>query len=330
MAEPNVPDKAPKLLPAWSHRRYLLGGVVIGLVVWFSAELVLVHVALHRATVRETPLIAFLFFFTAWGVGLGETLFRQARQQRQSAVERGGALEPSTSHQADQRRRGRRARFLWWAFGIAVALALVATALDSLLKEWYIFPIELVCNLVIFPSLGVAFAVNLSREPGDPKPSLRELRVHTRTCMILIAYLALVLGLASGSCRYGWASLGHHQQYLIATHMVKEFGDSLRKHQAEATLRLANADCLRAGTIPEGITQDQKNFLKSLETGVTPEYRKYRYDLIADAEQRQGRQAGANTATFTRLVDYYSRLAAKHKHARNRPWEPVEPDPPPP
>jgi len=63
---------------------------------------------------------------------------------------------------------------------------------------------------------------------------------------------------------------------------------------------------------------------------VTPEYRKYRYDLIVDAEQRQGRQAGANTAIFARLVDYYSKIAAKYKHARNRPWEAVEPNPPQP
>jgi len=169
-----------------------------------------------------------LFFFTAWGVGLGATLFRQARQQREHAAERGGALQPSTSQEAEERRRQRRARFIWRAFGIGVALALVATALDSLLQERYVFPIELVVNLSIFPSLTVPFGANLSRRPGDPRPSLRELRLHTRTFMILIAYLALIFGLANGWCRHGWASLGHHQQYLIATHLAKGFGDSLR------------------------------------------------------------------------------------------------------
>jgi hypothetical protein len=52
MAEPDAPNKAPKLLPAWSHGRYLLGGAVIGLVVGFSAELAL---ALHTWAIRETP-----------------------------------------------------------------------------------------------------------------------------------------------------------------------------------------------------------------------------------------------------------------------------------
>jgi hypothetical protein len=215
-AEPNAPNKAPKLLPAWSHGRYLLGGAVIGLAAGFSAELVLVHAALHRGAgaVRETPLFAFLVFFTAWGVGLGATLFRKARQQRENAAEPGGALEPSTSQEALERRRQRRARSIEWALGIGVALALVATALDSLLREWYIFPIELVVNLLFFPALSVALGLNLSREPGDPRPSLRELRIHMRTLMILVAYLALETrtnrGLTFGP-GFGYADPNHGQ-----------------------------------------------------------------------------------------------------------------------
>ena len=72
--------------------------------------------------------------------------------------------------------------------------------------------------------------------------------------------------------------------------------------------------------------------MKALDTDkkVTPAYRKYRYDLIADGEERQGRMSETNAQMFTTLVDYHSKLAAKYKKAEQKPWLPVEPDPPPP
>jgi hypothetical protein len=92
--------------------------------------------------------------------------------------------------------------------------------------------------------------------------------------------------------------------------------------------RTKNADALRAGRIPDGLLDNQKAFLKSLDQTATDEYKKYRYGLIADGEQRQAEIGAYNIAIYRRLVDYQATLAAKYEKAALEPWLPVEPDPP--
>ena len=109
-------------------------------------------------------------------------------------------------------------------------------------------------------------------------------------------------------------------------------GGVLSKQQAQAPMRLRNAEYLRRGEIPDDIVQSQKDFLKSLDTDkkITPDYRKYRYELIADGEERLGHIAENNVKELTALVDYYWKLAAKYEKAQKKPWLPVAPDPPKP
>ena len=73
------------------------------------------------------------------------------------------------------------------------------------------------------------------------------------------------------------------------------FRNFARKNASEAPLRRNNAKELRAGRIPDGIQEGQKTFLKSLETSATPEYRTYRYGLIA--ERRGSRWASLPSRT---------------------------------
>ncbi|MGO9471126.1 MAG: hypothetical protein ACLQIB_28615 [Isosphaeraceae bacterium] len=72
--------------------------------------------------------------------------------------------------------------------------------------------------------------------------------------------------------------------------------------------------------------------MKSLDTDekVKPEYRKYRYNLIADGQETYGRNLEESLQFTKVLIDYYSKLAAKYEKAREEPWLPVEPDPPQP
>jgi hypothetical protein len=182
-------------------------------------------------------------------------------------------------------------------------------------------------NLLFFPYFCVLLAFNLSREAGE-KLSLRRPRLNIGTIMVLIAYLGLLFGVAVEGNRIGGAAQRYHQQRISAAEQSGLFRGLALKGAAEAPVRRNNARELRAGKIPDKILEDQKTFLKSLETTATPEYRTYRYGLIADGEDLQGRMAEANLAEFGKLADYLDQLAAKYARAEKRPWEPVPPDPP--
>ena len=75
--------------------------------------------------------------------------------------------------------------------------------------------------------------------------------------------------------------------------MASALSVQLPKSQAEVLIRFRNAKRLREGTIPADIMQGQKDFLKSLDADekVKPDYRRYRYNVMADGQEWQGRQA---------------------------------------
>jgi hypothetical protein len=112
--------------------------------------------------------------------------------------------------------------------------------------------------------------------------------------------------------------------------MASTLGGHLTKSQAEVVVRFRNAARLREGAIPTDIMQSQQAFLKSLDADETvkPEYRKYRYNVMAEGEEYLGRQAETAVQSLTAKVDYFSQLAAKYEKAKQEPWLPVEPDPP--
>ena len=84
--------------------------------------------------------------------------------------------------------------------------------------------------------------------------------------------------------------------------MAALFGNFARKFAREAPMCRNNASELRAGRIPDGIEGGQKTFLKSLDRSATPEYRTYRFGLIADGEDRSGQLAESNVAEFGKLT----------------------------
>ena len=109
--------------------------------------------------------------------------------------------------------------------------------------------------------------------------------------------------------------------------MLEVFQNLLDRARADLK-RADDAKELRAGHIPDGLLPAQKTFLKGLEGNATEEYKKYRYGLIADGEDRQAGLATLNVAEFTPRIEIYKRLVEKYTKAAQEPWVPVEPDPP--
>jgi len=312
ISEPIAQHRPPRTLA----RDLALGsaaGLVIGLLTTFF------HMMLRGWDLHEVPLGSFLVIWLALGLVAG--YFRR----------RGAAPMTEDPSDEDQEwRRRSRGRFVAAGFAIGLALGFVATSIDLACQGWFILPDRLVLTLLLFPYFGVLLSFNLSRVAGEPKWSWRFMRFNMRTMMVVVAYLALLFGLGVVTGRVGRSAQRYHQQYVNAREMVKFLGGLLRKDQAQAPVRLRNAERLRRGAIPADITQGQKDFLKSLDTDqkVTPEYRKYRYNLIADGEESLGRIAEKNAQDYMTLVDYYSKLAAKYEKAQREPWLPVEADPP--
>ncbi len=169
---------------------------------------------------------------------------------------------------------------------IGLAYGLIATVLELLWRGWWILPGAVVLNLILYPFLGLVVGLRLSRGAGEPRWSRRFMRFNMRTMLLLIAYLSLVCGVGVVAARIGVPAHRYFQQHLQASGIADVLRTQLPKSQAQVVIRFRRASQLRKGTIPAEITQGQKDFLKSLDADekVKPEYRKYRFDLIADGE----------------------------------------------
>ena len=210
-------------------------------------------------------------------------------------------------------------------FGGGCVLALISTAADFAWRGWIVVAGQALVNLMLYPYLCVLLAINLSRQPGE-RLSLGRVRFTIGTFMILIAYLAPLFGVGVEGHRIGGAAQQYHARKISARDMAVSFREIARKSATEAPMRRHNAQQLRDGRIPDGILDGQKTFLKSLEKNATPEYRSYRFGLIADGEDLQLKSAEANLSAFEKLADYYEQIADKYAKAEQEPWVSVLPD----
>ncbi len=204
---------------------------------------------------------------------------------------------------------------------------MIATAADFAWRGWMALAGLPLIHLLLFPYFAVLLAFNLSRTPGE-RFSLPRVRFTIGMLMILIAYLAVWFGVAVEGNRLGGAALRYHTQMISARDQAVLFREIARKNASEGPVRRKNAQQLRAGRIPDGILEGQKTFLKSLDQTAKPEYRTYRYGLIADGEDLQGKLAESNVSEFGKLADYFEQLTEKYAKAKEQPWVPVAPDPP--
>lgn len=238
------------------------------------------------------------------------------------------AVVTSVVHSPDETEwRSRiRARWVYGGFGIGLVLGFVVTAVHVALSGWRILPFQLVLNLIWCPYLCALIGYNRCPVPRDG--SGKRLRLHTRFLMVLIAYVALLFGMGVTTGRLGTTALRYYNKYSSSESMAKVFREQARKSELEARQKLGSAAQLRSGKIPESLLQIQKDFLRSLDRTATPEYRKLRYGMIADGEERVGKLQERNAMVYRGLTEYHEELAAKYDRAQRRPWLPVAPDPP--
>jgi hypothetical protein len=285
----------------------------------------MIAMALNRWAIREVAALDYLVLFPMIG---GLAAFAHWNKRRPQATSDASELpDLDGSPDAEQRRRERRGRYLLIGLAGGCGLALIATLADFAWRGWVAMGSQAAFHMLLFPYVCILFAFRLSREPGE-KFSLRNLQWKLQTIMILVAYLALLFGVAAEGRRLGGAAERYHNQYLSAVSMAKLFRGFAEKNTIDAPIRRKNAELLRAGQIPEDILEVQRTFLKSLDKTATADYRKYRYGLIADGEDLQLKSAESNIAAFEQLTRYYDQLADKYSQAEKQPWKPVPPDPP--
>ena len=218
-------------------------------------------------------------------------------------------------------------RSAWVGFGLGIAIALLATGLDFAWRGWPFLAATLIGGLLFYPYMGMLLGFNFSLRPGDSTPSIRNFRFRTRTLMILVAYAGIVCGLGTVASRYSGLANQYRAKALNARTLLDVFQNLLEKARADLK-RADSAKELRAGRVPDGLLPAQKTFLKGLDGSASEEYKKYRYGLIADGEDRQAGLAAQNVAEFTPRIETYKKLVKKYTIAAQEPWVAVDPDPP--
>lgn len=307
-----------------SAARSVLGAALGGLVGGLIAAAI--ELLIRARSLRDVALPTFLIVYPMAGGVLGWAVSRNPYPRgfrRPPGFYADGPIPDDEREERARRRRG----WVWLGFGLGVAFALVNAALDFLWRGWPYLSDSLGTGMYIGPLFGVVQGFQVGTRAGDPKPSLRDLRLRMSTVMILTAYLALWLGLVVQTRQLTSAAKSSWNNYLNARHTGAVFQKLLDQEVATAK-RAGNAEALRAGRIPDGLDRQQIAFLKSLDGTATEDYKKQRYALIADGEQRQADTARSNVDVFGRVVAHYKAMEAKYAAAAERPWLPVEPDPP--
>jgi hypothetical protein len=204
----------------------------------------------------------------------------------------------------------------------------VVTAVHVKLVGYQILPDEFVLNLIWMPFLGLILGATLSGGRQARPWKWKRVQLRTQTLMIVVAYVALLFGTGISTQRLGNLARQYYQKSVTADFMAKTFRVQGKKSEAEARQKRQAVELLHAGKIPESLFPIQKDFLRSLDTDpkVSPEYRKYRRDLITEGEERAGTMQERNVVVFRGPVEYNEQLSAKYDLARWRPWLPVEPD----
>lgn len=319
--DPSVPKTAARPAAVW---RSILGGTLLGMAI--GAGPVAIDVYLRARSPRDVALPTFLIVSPIIGVALGLAVGRlpYATGWRRPP----GFFAEGPIPDDEREERGRRLRkWIWTGFGLGIVIALVNAALDFTWRGWPYLGDALGMGMFLGPYFGALMGLNLGLRPGDPKPSLRDFRLRMSTVMILTAYLAFWLGLVVQTRQLASAAKTSWNQHLNARDTGAVF-QNLLDQQVQQAGRAKNAEALRAGRIPDGLDRQQIAFLKSLDGKATEDYKKQRYALIANEEQRQADIGKSNVDVYGRIVDHYKAMAAKYAVAAERPWLPVEPDPP--
>ena len=277
----------------------------------------------------QVALPGYLVLFPLVGLGLGWLAARSPEPMswhRSTDFFADGPVGPARTAEWAHRIR----RFTGVGFLLGMVLAFTSGLLNFLWRGWPNLVTDLVVGLVYFPVLGSMIGYNLGLRRGDPPPSIRNLRFGLRGMLLLVAYCGLLFGVVTFFDRNSRSAMQFLSRANTSRSMIQTF-EQISEKQRSDLVRAERAQALRQGRIPDGLLPIQTKFLRSLDApGTDPDYRKQRFDLIADGEETAGRLARQNLDGYARLVDYHRALEAKYRAALKRPWLAVEPDPPPP
>ncbi len=186
----------------------------------------------------------------------------------------------------------------------------------------------LVTGWSILLPLAVALMALSIRLPSREEWPLGLPRLHLRSIMALVAYVALLLGMGRATLDIGRRAWTFSNKVITSESLATNFRPQPPIHEQEAASRLANAARLDEGEIPDGLLPEQRAFLRSLEGTATPEYKKQRYQLMEKGE-RDLAKGRSYAAKATRMyIDHFDAMAAKYRLAARHPWRTVPPDPP--
>jgi hypothetical protein len=253
--------------------------------------------------------------------------------------------------------RAKRSRLLFTLGGLAVGLGLgVASAVfDCLTEPVDLHRVALPTYLLVYPLAGLGmgwllyrnpYARQRVRPPGffavEPLPpeKAEESRRRIRRSMAVGFGTGLVIALVGAVLDFAWRGWPYVAWLLIHSLIVYPVGGmwggyvlSLRPGDPKPSIRNFR---FRMRTLMILVAYVALVFgLGKQATRYSVLASQYRSKVLAaqaivDVLERQAQLNLVNPARYARLVGYHSRLVTKYTRAMQRPWEPVEPEPPAP
>ena len=308
-----------------SSRGFLLFGLGGGL---FAGVYCLAFELWMRGTeLRDVSIPTFLLLYPMIGLAIG---WRNASLPK--AVSWRGPADfssegtKSTEIETEIQRRWRTS--VYQGFGVGLAVALLNIAFDFLWRGLPFLTANVIQSVWFYPVMGCLIGFFQGLRRGDPKPWLFRPRFRLADMLVVVGYLALLMGLGSEAERISKTARIYYTKEGYSRSISKRMEGLIEQNRKELESS-ARAETLRSGRIPAGLDASQTTFLESLNApGTDPSYRKQRFNLIAESEERTAQLARQNIDAYKALYDYHKALEAKYARAKNHPSIPIEPDPP--
>ncbi len=146
-------------------------------------------------------------------VAIGLHYFLIHAKQRRVNIETSRTSNGEQDGEDLEARARRRVRIVAVSFAIGLMIGFLGIGLDLAWKGWRIFADQAVFDLVFFP-FGCAYIATLGTLlPGDSFWPWLRFRFSLVALMIVIAYLALILGVVVDTRRIGFLANDYHARY---------------------------------------------------------------------------------------------------------------------
>ena len=129
------------------------------------------------------------------------------------------------------------AMYVAWFTG--VVLGFLVSGLDLAMVGWVVFPQVLIASLIVFPLACLTSVAVWFKEPGEKLFRSGWPRVRIRDLMAVIAYLALLFGLAETTARLGSRAHSYQLKYNTCQRLIFTYKEmSMRTPAVAANCRV--------------------------------------------------------------------------------------------